>query len=64
MDCEIILKQYAVAWFLKAAKDLFSILYLLCNVVSDCNGGKSKQKAIHSVRDINDSIYVSDSASD
>lgn len=46
VDCEIILKQCAVAWFLKAAKDLFSILYLLCNVVSDCNGGKSKQKTL------------------
>lgn len=46
MDCELILKQYAVAWFLKAAKDLFSIFYLLCNVVSDCNGGKSKQKTL------------------
>lgn len=46
MDCEIILKQYAVAWFLKAAKDLFSIFYLLCSVVSDCNGGKSKQKTL------------------
>lgn len=46
MDCDIILKQYAVAWFLKAAKDLLSILYLLCNVVSDCNGGKSKQKTL------------------
>lgn len=46
MDCDIILKQYAAAWFLKAAKDLFSILYLLCNAVSDCNGGKSKQKTL------------------
>lgn len=46
MDCDIILKQYAVAWFLKDAKNLFSILYLLCNVVSDCNGGKSKQKTL------------------
>lgn len=46
MDCEIILKQYAVAWFLKAAKDLFSILHLLSNVVSECNGGKSKHKTL------------------
>lgn len=60
MDCDIILKQYAVGWFLKAAKDLFSILYLLCNVVSDCNGGKSKQKTLT----FSQSIYVYDSVSD
>lgn len=57
MDCDIILKQYAVAWFLKAAKDLFSILYLLCNVVSDGNGGKSKQKTLtFSQRHVSDSV--------